>query len=117
MWLNYERQCRLSTAWLNSRVVKAHNGWNAEAARHTPQMRRVMITHQLGPDGLKDCFREPISQIFEAAHLWTLRRPLTCEMIGVLPIEPCEPQICRLSANGLIPSGWAGMSLTELSAL
>ena len=28
-----------------------------------------MITDQLGPDGLKDCFRKPIPQIFEAAHL------------------------------------------------
>lgn len=28
-----------------------------------------MITHELGSDGLKDCFREPIREIFEAAQL------------------------------------------------
>jgi len=27
------------------------------------------ITHEVGPDGLKDCFREPIPEIFEAAKL------------------------------------------------
>lgn len=31
-----------------------------------------MITQQLGPDGLKDCFRDPIPEIFEAARLLDL---------------------------------------------
>lgn len=34
--------------------------------------RGTMITDQVGADGLKDCFREPIPQIFEAAHLLDL---------------------------------------------
>lgn len=32
-------------------------------------MGGAMISHQTGPDGLKDCFREPIAEIFEAATL------------------------------------------------
>lgn len=28
-----------------------------------------MITSKVGPDGLRDCFRDPIPEIFEAAHI------------------------------------------------
>ena len=49
------------------------------------------ISHQLGADGLKDCFREPIPEVFEAADL--LAFAVTSHLRGY--VKAAEEAIAR----------------------
>jgi 5-methylcytosine-specific restriction endonuclease McrA len=51
-----------------------------EGCHHVTTERNQMITSEVGPDGLRDCFREPILEIFEAASL--LDQAVTAHLSG-----------------------------------
>jgi 5-methylcytosine-specific restriction endonuclease McrA len=59
-----------------------------------------MITDQLGPDGLKDCFRAPIPEIFEAAHL------LNCAAAAHLSGDPVAADQALRAADMSVIGEW-----------
>lgn len=61
-----------------------------------------MVSSQIGPDGLRDCFRDPIPEIFEAATL--LDRAVNAHLLGNLR----EAERLLIAADIDIVGDWTG---------